>query len=273
MSNAQSEPLGAIQHRRYFMLPPRLVVPFYVDRNPHRQAELDAALMFNLAIPFIGEFLIVCEGQECLEYVTPKLATASRCKVICVQSRPTFRQLIEIANEEEQAQLSISPDLSTFRRVTMLINTDIALGQNMDLAVRELWRESSRGTQAMLVMSRYELASEYGEEPRLYMQVGGGSHDLWGWVGCLSLPETVGNFYMGRIHCDGIFAMQMWQLGFSLKNPCLDAHIIHMHKTNIRNYSQANIEDYVKGSRLGVTHRRIADPWDEADYYDDGTMV
>jgi hypothetical protein len=257
--------------RHASMLPPRLVIPYYVDPDPTRQAELDMAVTLNVATPYLGEIILACEGPSAAARVTGILHGHDPAKIHIhtLAARPTFRDLFCLADDRLLATASSGADAA--RQVTMLINTDIVLGQKVDLAARDLWRESLSGRRVMLTLSRHELEGGYEDPVVLRKEVGGGSHDLWGWVGFARLPHHIGGMFMGKFFCDGVFAHQLWfHQQCLLKNPCIDAHILHIHRSGIRNYCTSRTHDCVPGQRTGVSHCRISDPWREEDTYDDG---
>lgn len=262
------------------MLPVRLLIPYYIDSQPVRQEELLTAISINLTLPYVGEAVVVCEGEDAARHLVSKITDPTKLKIVTVSARPTFRDMIAIAD----ALLTVDFD----RQVTFLINTDIVLGRNMDLVARDLWTAaaakgecaaSAKPPKPMVVMSRYEVSVSGSDDVplaplapfTLTMVVGGGSHDLWGWVGRAQLSEHVGNLYMGKFFCDGVFAHQLvTQERCLLKNPCLDAHLLHIHASGLRNYCPMNASDRTPGHRAGVRHCRLADPWNENDIYDDG---
>ena len=72
---------------------------------------------------------------------------------------------------------------------------------------------------------------------------------------------------MGRFFCDGVLARQMWNAGWLLKNPCKEARIYHLHRSNVR---RAPPGAWIGGSRIGVSHSDLDTPFTNGDLYDDG---
>lgn len=251
-----------------FCPPPRLLVSFYLDPNAVRAAELESALFANIANPWIGEVLVVCEGEAAASYLATKLKEGGefdKVRLFQMQARPTFWSMCRVADRAMQAE---------GHPVTLLINSDIVLGPGVDLAVRDLWLESRKGNRPMLLLSRHEVEwaadgmGGTGVVRGVVRSVGGGSHDLWAWVGAADLPAGTGDFHMGKWHCDGVFAHQLWKnCGFALKNPSRDAVILHIHSSNVRNYS---VDNPIFGYRLGVKQVSVSDPWSADDLYNDG---
>ena len=85
------------------------------------------------------------------------------------------------------------------------------------------------------------------------------------WVG--DAPPPGGDFLMGRFFCDGVLARQMWNAGWLLKNPCKEARIYHLHRSNGR---RAPPGAWIGGSRIGVSHSDLDTPFTNGDLYDDG---
>ena len=81
------------------------------------------------------------------------------------------------------------------------------------------------------------------------------SQDAWVWRGTLNLPNL--SFTMGVPGCDNRFAFECASLNRIVSNPSLSIRVNHIHKTNIRSYSQ---ENRVSNPYLFIEPSKINEP-------------
>jgi hypothetical protein len=222
-----------------------LYLAYYRERHSERYIELMTCLRQNIQNPIIDRVYIVNETMEPIPFIpiTNKV-------VIVNHPRMTFNQFFKLAN-----QMTGPSDIN------ILINSDIIIGSG---GFEQLRLEPRQ----FLCISRYDIMPDGSHQ----MTVGTGSHD--GWIWCGPVDETyrngellLGDFYMGRFFCDGILAHQLYQCGYALKNPSCDLRLIHLHLTNVRNYS---MDEKILGQRLGVRQSHNNGQFVFSDMYLDG---
>jgi hypothetical protein len=158
--------------------------------------------------------------------------------------RPTYSDFFKIANKKT------SDDT-----INVLINTDIVIGEGLDKVVLT--------PKQIMCVTRHDVASD----GKSSVNVGGGSHDGWIWVG--HIDDGLGKFYMGKFLCDGVLAGQFNKAGYSLKNPVRGLKLYHIHLSGIRTYT-ITTTDKVLGFRNGVKFSDNDNVFTETDVYYDG---
>jgi hypothetical protein len=211
-----------------------LYFSYYIDRNAHRQEELDLCLQLNLLNPSFNHVFIFDESGT--------LKSGNHVTVIPTHNRLTFNDFFRFANI-----------CSGSETLNVLINTDIVLGEGFS----QLTLESGQA----ICLSRYEV----GRDGSYSIRVGGGSHDCWIWRG--QMNRDVGQFYMGKFLCDGVLAGQLVAAGYRLKNPVYGLKIYHLHLSEVRNYGN---HDLIRGRRNGVRFSNNDGVFKGEDIYDDG---
>jgi hypothetical protein len=219
-----------------------IIIPYYHDKNTDRMKEIDLALKLNTMNKLFSRIVIINETNEKINIIDE---TDKRIVVVNVDKRYTFNDFFLYSNQHT------SDDT-----INILINTDIVIGEQFDSIV--LTDKQS------ICLSRYEILDEnkYG------VVIGGGSHDCWMWKG--KIVDTIGNFQMGKQHCDGILANELHVNGYILKNPVYDVKIYHLHISAVRNYTFQN--DMIYGQRRGVTFTKNDNVFTLNDTYNDGGL-
>ena len=167
-------------------------------------------------------------------------------------------QLIVVVNTDKRYTFNdfflYSNQHTSDETINILINSDIVIGEQFDTI--------SLTEKQAICLSRHEILDEnkYG------VVVGGGSHDCWVWKG--TIVDIIGNFQMGKQHCDGILANELHVNGYILKNPLYDMKIYHLHISNVRNYTFA--KDMIYGQRRGVKFTKNDGFFTIDDTYNDG---
>jgi len=214
-----------------------LFMSYYRDKNMDRDRENILCVKLNTSNKLFSKIFIMNEGGHELEFIK----NSERINVINT-SRPRFVDFFTYSNT------CTSDDT-----INILINTDIVIGENFDNIKLE--------TNQMICLSRYDVMKDYTYK----VNVGGGSHDCWIWKG--KIIDTIGNFYMGKMLCDGVLANQLAYAYYILKNPMRDLKIYHIHLSNIRNYDW---NDAITGHRSGIVFSRNDGHFVCQDLYWDG---
>jgi hypothetical protein len=215
-----------------------LFVAYYQDKNTLRNQEIQLCIKLNANNKLFRKVFIMSETGSTLDFIQTQ---SDRIQII-PSPRLRFSDFFTFANTQ-----------TTPETINILINTDIVLGENFD----QIHLEDDQ----MLCISRHDLTSE-GDHT---VVVGGGSHDCWVWKGYIK--ETCGQFYMGKILCDGVLAHQLTTVGYKLKNPIYDLKVYHVHLTNVRNYTW---DDQIRGPRAGVKFSKNDNRFLQEDIYWDG---
>jgi hypothetical protein len=212
-----------------------LYVSYYNDSNPARQAELDRCLAHNQSNPLFRRIVIFDE--------TSNLINFNNVVVVPTASRMTFSDFFRYANENDDNDDTIH----------VLINSDIIIGEGFE----DIRLESDQA----FCLSRHELR----ENGTSSIDIGGGSHDAWVWRG--KIRDGMGEFYMGKMLCDGVLANQLADKGYCLKNPAKGLYVYHYHLTQLRNYGW---HDAIRGRRRGITMTQHDHIFSLDDLYEDG---
>ena len=212
-----------------------LYTSYYKDEA--RQNELDTCLFYNLTNPIFRKIIIFNESGELPENVK----NVKNVQNVPTATRLMFSDFFLYANTIDQDDIHI------------LINSDIIIGKGINTIQLD-------HNQAMCV-SRRELQKDGSSS----IEVGGGSHDAWIWRG--KMKEGLGNFYMGKMLCDGVLANQLVEAGYQLKNPAKGLIIYHYHLTQIRNYGW---HDSICGIRRGIKMTDHDNVFSDLDLYEDG---
>ena len=159
-----------------------LYTSYYKDDA--RQHELDTCLFYNLANPVFRRVIVFNEAGE----LPRNVQNTDIVTNVPTTNRLTFSDFFRYANDIDQDDIHV------------LINSDIIIGSGFHTIQLE-------HNQAMCVSRR-----ELHEDGSSSIEIGGGSHDAWIWRG--KMKEGIGNFYMGKMLCDGVLANQLAEAGY-----------------------------------------------------------
>ena len=183
-----------------------LITTFYHEKHINRRNELILAIRLNSANVLISSLYILCESGE--EFI-PDLGI--KVQIVKQENRPKFKDLISFAST-----------LSS-NGVKIIANTDIYFDETISNALHVKEKE-------VYCLTRWN-------------QIGAGqieffpnfkSQDSWIFRG--TLPENIGDFFMGVPGCDNRLAAEFVANGIKISNPSLSLHSIHLHATERRTY-------------------------------------
>ena len=214
-----------------------LYIPHYRDKNDNRNKENELCIQLNISNKLFNKIYLLSECDQDLNFIEK-----SERITIIKSPRSKFIDIFTYSNTQTNNDT-----------INILINTDIVIGESFD--------NIQLDSKQMICLSRYDVMSDCSYK----VNVGGGSHDCWIWSG--KIVETVGNFYMGKMLCDGVLANQLASAGYTLKNPMLDMKVYHVHLTNVRNYNWVNA---IRGRRSGINFSKNDGQFDGKDLYCDG---
>jgi hypothetical protein len=183
-----------------------LITTFYNEKNVDRRNEFLQALKLNAENTQIQKVYILCEsGEEFITNFSPKI------EIVQLENRPKFKDLISFANARSTSLIKI------------IANTDIYFDETLSKAVNLKNNE-------VYCLTRWNRIDARQIEffPNFKSQ------DSWIFRG--TLPDNIGDFFMGVPGCDNRLAAEFAANGHKISNPSLSVHSIHLHATEKRTY-------------------------------------
>lgn len=183
-----------------------LITTFYNEQNTDRRNEFLQALTFNVENTHIQRIFVLCEsGEEFITNFSPKI------EIVRLENRPKFRDLILFTN-------TLS---TTF--IKIIANTDIYFNETLSKAKHVEEKE-------VYCLTRWNQidAGQIEFFPNFKSQDS--------WIFRDTLPDNIGDFFMGVPGCDNRLAAEFIANGFKINNPSLSIHSIHLHATEKRTY-------------------------------------
>lgn len=232
-----------------------LYFSYYTDKNKQRQQELEKCLEINLSNPLFSKIIIIDESEnkefnKTIKTIIDKYQIKIPIFIINTKNRYKFCDFFNTANKYFTKDSDIN----------ILINSDIILGKGFnDIKLSE---------NQIICLSRYNINKDH----TISVDIGGGSHDCWIWKGKIKGGDdkSIGNFYTGKFLCDGVLANQLYDKGYSLKNPLKGLFIYHYHISEVRHYLNFKEGDYVDGLRMGIKFSENNNKFCGGDLYYDG---
>lgn len=204
-----------------------LITTYYSEKDDERKKELFQAIFNNCTNPLISNIRIICEsGADEINQIDGKI------DVISVNRRPTFKDLIDVAN-------NLNSDI-----IKIIANTDIYFDESLTLA-------SKITNDQVFCLTRWNQTMDGNIEffPNFKSQ------DTW--IFKSKLPTDIGEYFLGLPGCDNRFAFELTSKGFNVCNPSLSVRTIHLHNSNQRNYHKQL--DRVPGLYAYVLPNKIND--------------
>lgn len=190
----------------------RIFYNFYQDKNADRNTELKECLDRIISNPHIGKVFILVESD-----ISPEI-DKSKCEIIRLESRPTYKSIILLSNMSDQDDVNI------------IINSDCFLGHETTskmnrITSKEFWCLSRLNIQNIDTM---EISYPKNEKT---------SQDCWVFRGKVDNIDSIDcDFTMGLPGCDNRIAALFKKNGYVVSNPAFSIKVYHNHKTQIRNY-------------------------------------
>lgn len=192
-----------------------LIITFYYENDANRRSELLRAIRCNINNSFINKIYILCEsGEEFLNDLDAKI------EIVKQNNRPKFHDLIKFANGFSQNIYKI------------IANTDIYFDDTLAKAQKI---EDNQ----VFCLTRWDLK----ESGVIEFYSNFKSQDSW--IFRNTLPENIGNYFLGVPGCDNRLAGELKNYGYKVNNPSLSIRSIHLHTTAKRTYHK--ILDRVSG--------------------------
>lgn len=190
----------------------QIVTSFFLpDENIDRLNEILFCLDKNINNSLINRIILVYEQDEL--YLKNDIFTNSKVILVKIANRPTYRNLIDIAN----SYLTKSNN-----EYTILCNNDIYYDYSLSIIENHLTKNKA------YALSRYEnhLNCYIDWVP---------SQDTWIFNEIININHNV-NFCLGAEMCDWAFAFAIKESGYTISNPAYHIKCIHMHNSNYRKW-------------------------------------
>ncbi len=189
-----------------------LMINYYKDENPARQAEIDECLRKNIEHPLIDHILIFKEEN---------VAVHKNKKIIPVnwKGRPTYSDYFRIG--------------SKYNDIKILANSDIYFDSSL------MYSKKIRFNQ-VYALCRW---TEVNGTLKFYNHKD--SQDVWIWLGKINVNCE---FSLGVPGCDNAIAYLLASSGYRVLSPSKSVKAIHLHNSGVRNYIKN--KDRVQGPYL-----------------------
>jgi hypothetical protein len=185
-----------------------LITTFYNEQNIDRRNEFLQALKLNAENTHIRKIYILCESGE--EFVRN---FSTIVEIIKCENRPKFKDLILFANARSNSLLKIIANTDIYFDETLLKVVNL---KNKEVYCLTRWNQDDDGQIQFFPNFK--------------------SQDSWFFRD--SLPENIGDYFMGVPGCDNRLAAEFVANGFKITNPSLSIHSIHLHATERRTYDK-----------------------------------
>ena len=218
-----------------------LFIGFYNDKDSNRQLENDFCLLKNIANPLIDNIYVLLDNDKTilpgflsdaatlapiqlpwsLTNQSMNETVSNKLHVKNVAKRPTFRDFFQVMNSVSQRN-----------DVNIIANCDIFFDDTLQLV-----KDKLKPNQCY-ALARWEIQSD----DTLSLCTLPFSQDTWMLSGPIS-PSKLNamniDFYQGLLACDMRIAYELKSVGYDVVNPSRTIKTYHMHKTQVRNYSES----------------------------------
>lgn len=208
----------------------RLFTTYYKE-VPERQAEIDFCLQKNIDNPMIDEIYLLVEKDTNDEYFIP-IGFEGVSKLIIIKSigRPFFYSVIRHINYTFSALHDTGKEVDG---ITIIANSDIYFDDT-------IWNAYKIKKDQCFALTRWDVDSRDDNWLSYHYAAGNGSQDAWIFKGPIKVFFNV-SFYFGKLGCDNRFAYECARAGYDLLNPSLTIKAHHLHRSNVRHYSEEKV--------------------------------
>lgn len=187
---------------------------WYRDKNPERDAEIQLCIHNCIHSPEIDKAYLLSDVLPPIQALLPK------AEWIQLDRRPTYQDFFNIANS-----------IAAPGDIIVISNTDIYPDASTKHHLVNNLKENE-----CYALTRWDVLPT--GEHQLFDRPD--SQDTWCFVAPIK-PIHGGDFTQGRGGCDNKIALQIKESGYDVKNPSRSIKFLHLHNTNIRNYTTADI--------------------------------
>ena len=175
-----------------------IIVQYYNDSNPERQAEVDEAFRRNLDCPWVTQLHNLVEAET---DVPDWLAAHPKYAERRLEGRLTYLDAIEYGNESLKGE-----------RICLMNADTFVDAESPWFDVRDV------DPKIILCQTRHELLSsgELVMDPAYQKSWGRNTQDAWIWLSPIRVPNA--DFELGRLGCDGAIAHRFKSAGYYVVN-------------------------------------------------------
>lgn len=185
---------------------------WYTEKNPVRAEELKQCFYECLHSDEIDLLIIVLEHGA----VLPETSSSKQKIVHQMVGRPTYSDFFEIGNKYSHAG-----------EIVIIANTDLYPGAGTKKYLQQLQPQQA------YALSRWDISK--GGTKHFNRR---DSQDVW--IFRSPISETLkAEFCMGKPGCDNRIAQLILEAGYQVSNPSKTIRFLHLHESNIRNYTTA----------------------------------
>lgn len=188
-----------------------LFIPYYIDKDPARQAEIEQCIANNGNNKAIDKIFLICDDPNTFDNWFPR--TDRTFVIIFIHDRPTYSQVFEIINNETGSE-----------DWNVLINSDIYTDETIGLIKKY-------GDNDFLALSRWDIDKEGNAKHFNRWD----SQDAWCFKG--RVRQMNAGFYQGIAGCDNAIAGRAEIAGYNVINPSKTIKTYHLHNSGVRNYN------------------------------------
>ena len=192
-----------------------LIQEYFESNNIDRSNEIKTVLEFNLNNPNIDYIYLLNEKDE--PYIRNLEQTNNKLHQIVTGSRLTFKKAFEIANFFTGHIIIIANNDITFTKIGF---PNVQTFEN----IKKL---TDKGVVLATTRHNFDNLEIEGREF---------SQDSWIFRSPILIPDDT-DFYFGKLSCDTKIAYLLSQF-YIVKNYPYDIITLHLHKSNIRTYSE-----------------------------------
>jgi len=201
-----------------------LLIEYFKSSNQERDYEYLFCISQNIQNILIENIFVFISDNSELSISNPKV------KIVNIDNRPTFYDLIEYSNKNLNQQVNI------------IANTDIFFDETLQHVKNQDFDK------LFLALTRWDvfkvgdkwMIKYYDHVWKDNITTGQMSQDAWIFKSPIQLDKR-SKFLMGKPGCDNRISQIYHELGFDVKNPSKKVIIKHLHQTNYRTYGYADV--------------------------------
>lgn len=186
-----------------------LITSLYQENNDKRWDELMFCLNQNILNQFIDKIHVFKEGNLDVQ----KIPVDKKIIIVEINKRPFINDFIKYANQLGTNDFKI------------ISNSDIFFEESIGKVYKE-WQDNR-----IYCLTRWD----YQKQGEYSFYENYKSQDVW--IFNNEIPENIGIYYLGIPGCDNRLAKELNDCKFKISNPSLSIKTIHVHRSEIRNYT------------------------------------
>jgi len=186
-----------------------LFISWYNEKDENRKKEFINCLLKNISNRYINKIYLFVENNCECDFIEDKI------EKIFIDKRITYLDAFTFINS-----------ITNKNDINILSNTDIYFDETIKFVFNKI--DSNK----VFCLTRWDILSN----GKIEFHNRRDSQDAWIFYG--SIKNNIQcNFNLGIPGCDNKIAYELEKSGYSIFNPSLSIKILHIHTSNIRNYS------------------------------------